>query len=168
MKKTYDPDVVAGLCAAAGYKNFAVSFPVPSMIQGHCTDRYFLYSNNPEKLRSRPMVWLELDGSSGAVLSMNHCFVADFVNGEVYPFDKLIDYTVPDNTSVSAQMARIRKLHELYRDVKATAFQEKLTEEEKAVVKQYVRLLEETAPVALMPFYRELGNTFFAWIEEIH
>ena len=163
QKAFYDPKQVSDLCATAGYNNFAASFPVPAMINGHQTDRYFMYPNSVGKLRSRPLVWMELDGSSGAVLRMNNCYVADFVNSEVYSFDKLIDYTLPD-TTVPAQLSRIRRLHALYNDVKIVAFQKQLTNEQKNAVMEYVRLLEDAVPSELMPFYYELGSSFFAWI----
>ena len=159
----YEPKMVSDICAAAGYDRFAASFPIPDMINGHQTDRYFLYPNSTAKRRSRPIVWMELDGTSGTVLRMNHCYAADFVNSEEYPFDKLIDYSLTD-TTVSAQMARIRRLQALYNDVKIAAFQKELSDEQKNAVMEYTRTLEEAVPVALIPFYHELGRSFFAWI----
>lgn len=161
MKKTA-PN--ARFWESLGYVGFVSSQMIPGRLGGHKTDLAFLYAGSKQPVHSRPLAWMEL--SDGAVLRLNNCWAQDFMDTAAYPLDATVDYTVTGCTAIE-QLQRVKKLTELYPAVREAAFEAALTPEQKETVLTYAQLLEQVTPPALMPYYRALGASFFAWLAEI-
>lgn len=158
---------VAQLRELAGYAGYAASAPVPAQLDGHATDRVFFYSAARAPKRGRPIAWMELDAQSGAVLRLSNCHVEDFVDTREHPLDAELDYALSAPGGAREQMERIRRLEALYPQVRAAAFNQQLSAGQREAVQEYVRLIEEAAPAALMPYYRALGEEFLHWAETL-
>lgn len=145
----------------------AMSFFVPVMRNGHKCETAFLYGSETRLEKNRPFAAVTVDYKTGALLEYRNAFISDFADTEKYPMDLLIDYSVPFDRTVSEHCEMVKKLEDLYAKVRAIAFNDVLSGEEKALTAGYYDTLVKMTPKALMPFYEALSPEFFQWLADM-
>lgn len=155
-----EKNMIEFLQKAIGSK-FAVSFFLPMEKKGHILDSAFLYSsatNNTK--RTRPFAMIIVDPKSGSLLEYKNSYIDDYMDGEKYPMNMQIDYSVPCAKTAKEQIAYMKKVNELYGIVRELFFKKELTEEERVKFAEYKENFIKAVPTALLPFYEGLTPAF--------
>ena len=137
---------------------------LPCRIQGHLCEQIFLYSATGKK-RTRPYLRVLINSQTGAVLEFRNAYVEDFADGSKYPLGGTMDYSVPTAKSATEQGELLKKLDEVYAQVRTFAYAETLEEDQKTALKEYARCLERTVPAELLAFCKDAEPAFFCWLE---
>ena len=121
-------------------------------------------------MRTRPYAVLKADTEENTVLCYQNCYFADVFDTAQYPFDKLVSYELPAESSglsVVEYSAQYEKLFELYDDILRFAFADSVSDEQKALLKEFKEMFVRLTPAGLLPFYKVLGSDFDRWIESV-
>lgn len=147
-------------------EQMSLSCPMPDIVNGVRVERCFLYCVSASLQRSRPVGMLMLEMNNGRLLMYQDCRIADFMDTQSHPFEQPISYALPEKIGVKQFKIEQAELGELYEAIRAFAFADELTREQREQLNRYLALLQHLTPGALMPYYHELGKNFLAWAQK--
>lgn len=146
--------------------NFAVGPFIPCRVNGRCCERVFLYGGAAGTQKSRPYLSVLLSSDNGLLLEYKNAYAGDFADTRKYPLGAPMDYGVPTAATAAEQGELIRKLDELYAQVRQFAFAETIDETQKKALAAYAGCLRDTVPAALLAFCRDAEPDFFRWLDQ--
>ncbi len=139
---------------------------IPCMVGGHLCERAFLYGANPGR-KSRPYATVLVSSENGLLLEYRNAYAGDFADGEKFPLEKPMSYAVPHAKTADEQGELLKKLGELYREVRTFAFETELPDDKAKTLSRYADCLADTVPAELLGFMRETEKPFFTWIGSV-
>jgi molecular chaperone GrpE (heat shock protein) len=115
-------------------------------------------------LSPRPFAWVLLDAVSGQISLLSRCDLVDFMPEGRLPMGSQIPMTLPRDQSPKKVAAMQEKAIEAYEEIRAFAFQEKLSRSEANLVSVYKDLFGRITYPAHYAFYHALSPVFFHWL----
>lgn len=145
--------------------NGIVGHLIPCMENGRIVERSLVRNSNPNS-KTRPFAWIGIDYKTGIFLYYKHCMWEDFMDAKLYPADTRISNRFVCVRTATEQVEMEKKLWKLYKSVREIVFQDEVTEEQKACIREYKQQWELTVLVDLKPYYEALSPEFFRWINK--
>lgn len=150
---------VSALCG----DNTSLSYPIPGRVGELAVEWHFLYKQTMKPRRPRPFALVATELASGRLLLYRDCRLSDFMDTAAHPLNALLDYTLAGTLSPQQYRQRQEKLLELYGRVRQLAFLDQASLEDRGLVGQYLREVEQASPAALTPYYRRMGADCYRW-----
>lgn len=156
-----------GIFISAG-EGTALSAYVPKMINGKLYELAFVYSMAPSGLgylkTGRPFAWFAVSPYSGDILFYNDCTYNDFAKD--YPMDSVISLSLKEKLDIDEFLKLDEEFVSTYEKLREFAFTDadKLTQEQKDVMKKYKELFLKVIAPDFLPYYKSLSKEFFAWV----
>lgn len=141
-----------------------LSYAVPGEENALRVDRVFLYRNTLDADRTRPFAMLSTAADDGRIISFLDSHYQDFVDTGAYPFQKKLNYRLPEAESVKDFQMEQRMIRKMYEGVRSIAFQPEVSAEQKELLSKYSFLFEHAVPKDLLPFYHGLNPRFYEWL----
>lgn len=146
--------------------NGYVGFLVPKLENGKIVECSFIRSANAN-IKNRPFAWVGFDPDSGAVLYYKHCSYDDFVCTDKYPPTTTISGEYISERNVDQQELFEKQLFNNYMNLREFVFKEKISEEQREIVRDFRKIWNITVLNDLKPYYEALSPEFFSWLDEM-
>ena len=134
----------------------AFSYPIPGKNGERTVERFFLYSNQPKTIKSRPYAWLVIDSETGGIVQFSRCECIDFAQNLQMPMEQQIDYSAPLKGSHKELRDKQLEFNSVYVRIREFAFSTTVDEGQREALLQYV-----------MPFYQLLSPDFYEWMNTV-
>ena len=141
-----------------------LSYAVPDIENAIRTDKVFLYQSTLNTVRSRPFAMLSTAADDGRIICFLDSRYQDFMDTGAYPFQKKLNYSLPEAESMKDFQMEQRMIRKMYEGVRSFAFQQELNAEQKELLSKYSFLFEHAVPKDLLPFYHGLNPRFYEWM----
>lgn len=145
--------------------NYSFTPAIPALAQGRKYEIYFAYKIERDKKIPRPTLKAVADYKTGDIAEFTNADYNDFADAKKYPRGKKFDANVPVAKTAREQMALLKNLEAQYEKVREIAFKENLSDEEKNILADYVKILAQTVPNELLSFCVETETKFFEWLK---
>lgn len=143
----------------------ALSYPVISKIGDRIVEKYFVFSNQPHPVKSRPYAWIVVDSGSGELLSYNHCLYHDFAQKTGVQMGDSMDYSAPMGGTFRDILKEKKRFTALYEEVRKFAFHEQMDKDQQEILIEYASLHKKLIGKELELMYHELAPDFYSWID---
>ena len=148
-------------------ENDALSYPIPGKIGGLIVERFFLYPNHSQPLKTRPYAWLSVDAQCGDILQYARCEADDFAASLQVPLETELDYSAAVEASFRKILSKRQEYDKVYQTIREFAFHDSLTAEQIASLTRYILLQSELFREPLLRFYRALSPEFYEWVAKL-
>lgn len=150
--------------ASIGFGNYSLAPAITKVVNGHKVEVYFAYNISRQKKILRPYLKLVTDFDKGLILEFKNAYYSEFADAKKYPLNAEFDAKVPVAKSAKEQMELLKNLQALYTQVRAFAFSEDVSTENKKILVDYNKCLSNTVPIDLLQFCKDTEPEFFSWI----